>query len=800
MLLLLITPIIADVTIKEIFIPIGGTCNKDAYYIEGKDYNWTFDPVVPETNPVNCASACVHLKNCSGFEYRRGKYCAPWFNNACIDKDSPGYNDSEETITWSINAEILEEWKLQLDNMTSLEELMYGAKIGSVDKMQTALQNGAWLNSTDHKKNTALIWACRGGFLHAVTWLVANGSFVNNLNNYGRSALYYAAKFGLVEIGELLLKSGADLDIQEFEWGRTPLMEVIWSSNPAMDTPWSNEIDSYTNLLHQMLLSGADPDIQDNNGETALHYASYRNHYNKTKYLLDFNPRINLTNNKGSTALDLALKSGNEVVSDIFCSYLFQGCRACDSNVTACWVWAKPKGMSILWITCIVLLVGVCCISFIIFIYFFVYYRNIPSKELNCKGGTAGAVSGRSTVVLENEIVFVNETTMEISESFDLVDLHEDSDDGQQWQRDLKKYAGFQFKEELTIVKRNVGKGSCGVIHVAHGAEESTLLAVKEYHQKWTEMNWEAKEEFVEEIITSIDLQHRNVVRFYGFSKKPLVRIVMEYCEHGSCIDARDKGLMKELSDVTKIDILIGACRGLVYLCKKGIVHRDIAARNILLDTNFVPKIADFGRSRKIKNDCSHKTLTTVGPLKWMSPESIQAQISNFKSDVWSFGVTMWEIMEDKEPYHDMDPLTACFGVIRGDRLDVSKINTKYPNLAKLIMSCFSKDPELRPSMSDIYSSLENITRPQLQSEVSVVEKLRWINSLSSRALGASLSESIQKQPLRFKSVSSCNERSISHRTTASLCAPQSTMRECTPEDGEAVIYKNGSSISNTGF
>merc|ERR550534_2072981 len=108
----------------------------------------------------------------------------------------------------------------------------------------------------------------------------------------------------------------------------------------------------------------------------------------------------------------------------------------------------------------------------------------------------------------------------------------------------------------------------------------------------------------------------------------------------------------------------------------------------------------------------------TVGPVKWMSPESIRELISDFKTDVWSFGVTMWEIMEDKEPYPDIHPRMVCVGVAEGRlRTDVSDINSKSPGLAQLILSCF-KARDLRPSMSDIYSTLEKTIKPQLMEEV----------------------------------------------------------------------------------
>jgi len=282
------------------------------------------------------------------------------------------------------------------------------------------------------------------------------------------------------------------------------------------------------------------------------------------------------------------------------------------------------------------------------------------------------------------------------------------------WKKYLNDLKPWQYSEKITIIKEDFAHGSFGTISIAHGSEESMKLAVKKFTKKWDDMESEEKYDFVREIHMSINLNHKNVVRFFGLVYKPSLMSVYEFCFHGSYIDFRDKEKPKfyELKLVDRVKILIGACRGLVYLITQGILHCDIAARNVLLDEFLVAKISDFGRSQRINKLAIEDN--PVLPLKWTAPEVLTDYKFSEKSDVWAFGVTMWEILTDKEPYDGLDPVKACQKVLNDEsyRLDLSQVQSQ--ELKKLLWSCWL-EPESRPRMRDIVVALKSL--PELHFE-----------------------------------------------------------------------------------
>merc|ERR1719419_1176640 len=226
-------------------------------------------------------------------------------------------------------------------------------------------------------------------------------------------------------------------------------------------------------------------------------------------------------------------------------------------------------------------------------------------------------------------------------------------------------------------------------------------------------MELKEKSRFIHEIRYSIKLKHKNVVRCFGFITEPVVKVIYEYCEHGSCIDARTNGLMKFLEDDERVEILVKTCCGLTYILTQGILHLDIAARNILLDEYLTPKVADFGRSQNVKAGEIHLTEEPMQPLKWIAPETMLKRHCSEKTEVWAFGVTMWEIMTDKEPYPHMSPNEACHSILReGHRLPLA--NIPYLTIQRLMASCWDINPDARPTMKEISGILKKTILPQV--------------------------------------------------------------------------------------
>uniref|UniRef100_A0A0K0D2L1 Protein kinase domain-containing protein n=2 Tax=Angiostrongylus cantonensis TaxID=6313 RepID=A0A0K0D2L1_ANGCA len=157
-----------------------------------------------------------------------------------------------------------------------------------------------------------------------------------------------------------------------------------------------------------------------------------------------------------------------------------------------------------------------------------------------------------------------------------------------------------------------------------------------------------------------------------------------------------------------KLRFALEASDGLAYLEKKLCIHRDIAARNCLLGPKYEIKIADFGMSddKVIVHD---DTLEKV-PVKWLAPETLQDKIYSLKTDVWSYGVLVWEIYADgQEPYPGLTRLqTRAKIVVQNYRMEMPKETPK--SVAEVVYSCWEKDPARRPEMSQIHRTLKAIS------------------------------------------------------------------------------------------
>ena len=178
-----------------------------------------------------------------------------------------------------------------------------------------------------------------------------------------------------------------------------------------------------------------------------------------------------------------------------------------------------------------------------------------------------------------------------------------------------------------------------------------------------------------------------------------------------------------ERPDKTLHKYLLDIATGMLYISEKGLVHRvrdsllkecvannnkypfqDLAARNVMLNKEEICKIGDFGLSREVSTDDEPYVSSTVDklrPIRWMAPESFAYKRFSEASDVWSFGVVMWEMMNPKElPYKDLTNLAVVACVCTGTRLDIPP---SYPPISASVMkACWQDSPSKRPTFSQI--------------------------------------------------------------------------------------------------
>jgi len=189
------------------------------------------------------------------------------------------------------------------------------------------------------------------------------------------------------------------------------------------------------------------------------------------------------------------------------------------------------------------------------------------------------------------------------------------------------------------------------------------------------------------------------------------------------------KGSLKQLLTDNSSDLdqknLISFCSnsasGMLYLSSKGIIHRDLACRNLLVtkEENYIVKIADFGLSTVLdtKTYYTSQAKEKQLPVKWSAPEVLNYQKFSFQSDVWSFGVVIWEIFSyGKTPYPAFNNIETMEEVGKGYRMSMPE-NCPEP-IAELTKKCWDIEPANRPSFQQICDSLSILTGNSSKSQL----------------------------------------------------------------------------------
>lgn len=211
---------------------------------------------------------------------------------------------------------------------------------------------------------------------------------------------------------------------------------------------------------------------------------------------------------------------------------------------------------------------------------------------------------------------------------------------------------------------------------------------------------------------------------YYGLSPDPVsgvLRLVTEYVEDGSLLEwLRSESDQYPASTNVKISMDITA--GMDHISKKDIIHRDLAARNILVRKlgrkDVLVKLCDFGLGRNVEYGNYYvvdKAKQTALPVKWTAPESVEFRKFSTKSDVFSFGIVMWECWSHgAEPYAGWELMEVFKRVKRGDRLEAPFLCS--PQVYELMLECWNLDPKQRPGWSELFNRL-NLIATALREE-----------------------------------------------------------------------------------
>lgn len=227
---------------------------------------------------------------------------------------------------------------------------------------------------------------------------------------------------------------------------------------------------------------------------------------------------------------------------------------------------------------------------------------------------------------------------------------------------------------------------------------------------------------------------HINVVRLLGCcTEKDPIFVILEYVNMGklqtflrnSRVEkhyGNTHGKSKILTSGDLTSFMYQVARGMDFLTSRGIIHRDLAARNILITDDHTCKVADFGFARDIITSKVYERKSEGRlPIRWMATESLYDNIFTVKSDIWSFGILMWEIVTlGSTPYPGIAAADVMRKVRDGYRLE--KPEHCRRELYNIMFYCWAKDPNERPDFPEVVSMLDRL----LQTETDYIELERF--------------------------------------------------------------------------
>jgi eukaryotic-like serine/threonine-protein kinase len=258
-----------------------------------------------------------------------------------------------------------------------------------------------------------------------------------------------------------------------------------------------------------------------------------------------------------------------------------------------------------------------------------------------------------------------------------------------------------------TIVAK-IGGGGMGVVYRAEDTKLKRMVALKFLPSEFT-LDPEAKQRFINEAQTASALQHNNICTIHDIDTTPdgEMFIVMDLYE-GETLKTRISNRRLSIPDC--IDIAIQIAQGLQKAHEKGILHRDVKPANILVTTDGVAKIVDFGLAKLKGQSQLTKTGATPGTAAYMSPEQVMGEEVDQRADIWSLGVVLYEMVTGQPPFKSEFQEGVVYGIVHQDHPPMKTLNAGVPDGLELVVkNALEKDPGAR--YQNISEMLEDLLR-----------------------------------------------------------------------------------------
>ncbi|XP_061818354.1 ephrin type-B receptor 4a isoform X3 [Nerophis lumbriciformis] len=275
-----------------------------------------------------------------------------------------------------------------------------------------------------------------------------------------------------------------------------------------------------------------------------------------------------------------------------------------------------------------------------------------------------------------------------------------------------------EFAKEIDVsfvkIEEVIGAGEFGEVcrgRLRVPGKKENYVAIKTLKGGYTEKQ---RRDFLSEASIMGQFQHPNIIHLEGIITASCpVMILTEFMENGA-LDSFLRLNDSQFTPIQLVGMLRGIASGMKYLAEMSYVHRDLAARNILINSNLVCKVSDFGLSRFLQENSSDPTYTSsLGgkiPIRWTAPEAIAFRKFTSASDVWSYGIVMWEVMSFGErPYWDMSNQDVINAIEQDYRLPPPPDCPTH--LHQLMLDCWQKDRSARPRFAELVSALDKLIR-----------------------------------------------------------------------------------------
>ncbi|CAH9072734.1 unnamed protein product [Cuscuta epithymum] len=292
----------------------------------------------------------------------------------------------------------------------------------------------------------------------------------------------------------------------------------------------------------------------------------------------------------------------------------------------------------------------------------------------------------------------------------------------------VEKSVEFSYEElsnatnDFSLANK-IGEGGFGAVYYAELRGEKTAIK---------KMDMRASKEFLAELKVLTHVHHLNLVRLIGYCVEGSLFLVYEYIDNGNLSEHLRRTGRDPLPWSTRVQIALDSARGLEYIHEHTVpvyIHRDVKSANILIDTNFHAKVADFGLTKLTEVGGSSLSTRLVGTFGYMPPEAQYGNVTP-KVDVYAFGVVLFELISAKDAIvkaqgsvGDSKGLVSLFDEVLSrpepdealSKLVDPRLGETYPmesarKLAQLAKACTQEDPQMRPSMRSVVVALMTLS------------------------------------------------------------------------------------------